>query len=173
MAALAVRRMREVQPHGPYALAGYSLGGLIAFEAARQLARDGDQVRHLVLLDTSPLALQRGLVERAVHRLRAIRHRRADRRAGDLWTLAAANHRAWERYELRPYDGPVILLRTAPDLRERGGHHLGWDKVVRGPIHVAEVPGDHLVILDDPWVEHTGRTLTAMLRSSNLEHRRT
>jgi thioesterase domain-containing protein/acyl carrier protein len=45
--------IRHVQPHGPYALGGYSLGGEIAFEMAQQLVASGEEVALLVLFDTS------------------------------------------------------------------------------------------------------------------------
>jgi thioesterase domain-containing protein len=37
MAAYYLRGVREVQPHGPYCLAGYSFGGFVVFEMAQQL----------------------------------------------------------------------------------------------------------------------------------------
>ena len=40
-------------PNGPYALAGYSLGGFIAFEMARQLLQMGKEVKMLAILDTN------------------------------------------------------------------------------------------------------------------------
>lgn len=43
--------IRRVQRRGPYSLAGYSFGGNLAFEIASRLARDGQEVRHLVMLD--------------------------------------------------------------------------------------------------------------------------
>jgi acetoacetyl-CoA synthetase len=52
MARGYVRRMREVQPSGPYALVGYSFGGLIAFEIAQQLVAAGEKIEMLCLLDT-------------------------------------------------------------------------------------------------------------------------
>jgi thioesterase domain-containing protein len=52
MAARYVGLVRKVQPQGSYLLGGWCLGGLIAFEMARQLARsDGSGVR-LFLWDT-------------------------------------------------------------------------------------------------------------------------
>jgi len=45
--------MQSMQPHGPYFLMGYSGGGLIAYEIARQLAARGESVAFLGLLDTS------------------------------------------------------------------------------------------------------------------------
>jgi acetoacetyl-CoA synthetase len=53
MAAEYLRWVRELQPHGPYMLAGYSFGGLVAYEMACMLAQAGEQVSRLVLLDTT------------------------------------------------------------------------------------------------------------------------
>ncbi len=39
-------------PNGPYALAGYSLGGTIAYEMARQLIEQGKEVKMLAVFDT-------------------------------------------------------------------------------------------------------------------------
>ena len=47
-----VEAVRRVQPHGPYALSGYSFGGLIAFEMARRLRADGEAVDLLAVFET-------------------------------------------------------------------------------------------------------------------------
>ena len=39
-------------PHGPYCLAGYSLGGIIVFEMARQLRAMGKEIKLLAAFDT-------------------------------------------------------------------------------------------------------------------------
>lgn len=52
MAALYIRAMKEVQPDGPYLLAGWSFGGLAAYEMAQQLRLAGDAVALLVMFDT-------------------------------------------------------------------------------------------------------------------------
>ncbi|MBZ5509471.1 MAG: hypothetical protein LAO78_28805, partial [Acidobacteriia bacterium] len=52
MAALYIQEIRRVQPKGPYLLGGWSIGGLIAVEMGRQLVRDGESVRSLMLFDT-------------------------------------------------------------------------------------------------------------------------
>jgi acetoacetyl-CoA synthetase len=44
--------IRSVQPEGPYALVGFSFGGLVAFEIARQLSAAGERIETLCLLDT-------------------------------------------------------------------------------------------------------------------------
>jgi len=54
MAAHYVKEMRELQPVGPYFIGGRSLGGAIAFEMARQLRAEGQEIALLALLDTYP-----------------------------------------------------------------------------------------------------------------------
>jgi acetoacetyl-CoA synthetase len=46
--------IKTIQPKGPYALIGYSFGGLVALEMSRCLLADGDKVALLALLDTYP-----------------------------------------------------------------------------------------------------------------------
>ena len=56
-AADYIAELRQVQPHGPYLLGGFSGGGLTAWEMARQLEAAGEEVSVLVLLDT-PLPMR-------------------------------------------------------------------------------------------------------------------
>jgi amino acid adenylation domain-containing protein len=51
MAAYYIEQMRQVQPQGPYALAGLSFGGIIAFEMARQLQAGRERVAPVTLFD--------------------------------------------------------------------------------------------------------------------------
>jgi thioesterase domain-containing protein len=53
--ALAARYVDELLaawPEGPYRLGGWSMGGLVAFEMARQLVERGKSIEQLVLFDT-------------------------------------------------------------------------------------------------------------------------
>ena len=52
MAARLVRMIRAVQPHGPYRLAGWSLGGTLAYEVATQLIGEDETVEFVGLLDS-------------------------------------------------------------------------------------------------------------------------
>jgi thioesterase domain-containing protein len=53
-------QIRRVQPHGPYALLGWSLGGLIAHLLAVRLRQEGEQVRLLAVLDSYPRIREAG-----------------------------------------------------------------------------------------------------------------
>ena len=77
MAEHYLEAMRSIQPEGPYFLAGYSMGGLIAYEIARKLQEAGDGVALLAMLDAQAepaeqLAAfdQGGLVLGLAHELR-------------------------------------------------------------------------------------------------------
>jgi thioesterase domain-containing protein/acyl carrier protein len=52
MVALYVRQLREIQPRGPYRLAGWSVGGLVVLEIARTLEAAGEKVAFLGILDS-------------------------------------------------------------------------------------------------------------------------
>jgi phthiocerol/phenolphthiocerol synthesis type-I polyketide synthase E len=52
MAALYVKAIRNLRPHGPYFLGGYCGGGTIAYEVAQQLRRVGEEVALLALFDS-------------------------------------------------------------------------------------------------------------------------
>ena len=44
--------LRHRQPHGPYYLAGWSSGGILAYRAAQLLLQQGEQVAQLILIDS-------------------------------------------------------------------------------------------------------------------------
>ncbi len=54
MAESHLQAIRQKQPHGPYRLAGFCNGALIAVEIARQLLQSGETVEFLGLIDPPP-----------------------------------------------------------------------------------------------------------------------
>jgi amino acid adenylation domain-containing protein len=53
MAARYIAAIQTLQPQGPYLLGGWSLGGVIAFEMAQQLQRQGHEVAVLAIIDSA------------------------------------------------------------------------------------------------------------------------
>ncbi|SEB49905.1 Acyl transferase domain-containing protein [Rhodobacter sp. 24-YEA-8] len=134
-----IAEIRQVQPSGPYLLGGFSGGGLIAWEMARQLEAEGEEVAQLVLLDT-PLPMRPGLSRRdkALIKLAELRRKgpgylaewarnRRDwerrKRAGapvgeegfHNSAIEAAFRAALPRYQMRPRQGATVLFRPALD----------------------------------------------------------
>ena len=54
LATLYNQEIRSVQPVGPYLLSGWSMGGLVAWEMAQQLRKEGEIISLLALIDTAP-----------------------------------------------------------------------------------------------------------------------
>jgi thioesterase domain-containing protein len=135
-----IAEIRQVQPHGPYLLGGFSGGGLTAYDMARQLTAAGEEVALVVLLDT-PLPGRHDLSRRDKllihwqelrrHGLRypakwltdKIRYKRAMRAKAEAGPSAehafhdaeieAAFYEALGRYRMAPWDGRVALFRPA------------------------------------------------------------
>jgi len=55
LAAVLLKDLRQVQPRGPYFLAGHSFGATLCIELARQLEAAGEEVRIVALLDPRSL----------------------------------------------------------------------------------------------------------------------
>jgi amino acid adenylation domain-containing protein len=65
MAGRYLKALHAVQPEGPYRLGGWSMGGVVAFEMARQLSTRGEEVEQLAVLDV--FAPGRGFVGGSGH----------------------------------------------------------------------------------------------------------
>ncbi|OTB09253.1 hypothetical protein M426DRAFT_7268 [Hypoxylon sp. CI-4A] len=51
MATKFIEEMKRRQPQGPYAVSGWSAGGVIAYEIVNQLTKAGEEVSHLLIID--------------------------------------------------------------------------------------------------------------------------
>ncbi|GIJ72982.1 non-ribosomal peptide synthetase [Virgisporangium ochraceum] len=113
MAAAYLDRIRTVQPTGPYHLLGWSFGGLVAHEMARQLQAAGERVGALVVLDAAPP--DRATVPRPVDPDRLVRQAmgRLDASGYDAAHVAAVirDNRmlAWT-HEFGRVDGDLLLM---------------------------------------------------------------
>jgi thioesterase domain-containing protein len=88
MAVHYVREIRGVQPEGPYYLGGYSFGGKVAFEMARQLAEQGQRTAFLGFFDTFNLPILPGPTRLEFARQRTRVHLAALKTAGVRGKLA-------------------------------------------------------------------------------------
>ncbi|PIE14235.1 MAG: polyketide synthase [Rhodobacterales bacterium] len=133
-----IAEIRQIQPHGPYLLGGFSGGGLTAYEIVHQLEAMGETVRLLVMLDT-PLPVRKPLsradrwaIQWQELRKKGLRYPlvwarnriawELSKRRGIETTEAAGQHfhnaeieaaflRALGRYEMKHWQGNAVLLR--------------------------------------------------------------
>ena len=146
MATAYLDEIRQIQPYGPYMIGGFSGGGLTAYEMARQLRAQGQEIDLLVMLDT-PLPFDPPLTRRD----KILMHKNAIRKQGAGyfvdwardrfdWELKRLQERffkapeaprttsfhneeieaafrgACELYDLRPYEGAITLYRPKLDI---------------------------------------------------------
>ncbi len=160
MAQYSLEAIRELQPHGPYSLVGFSLGGLVTLEMAQHLIASGEEVALLAMLDTYPHSSRLSRVQRA---LLSARHswRRIARRLGWLGvsppfeTIVEAprseaqlrfrdsSYRALENYEPRFYPGKIQFVRAAIPTDFPADPSAVWSGLA-SQFELKTVPGDHL-----------------------------
>ncbi|MEU0235892.1 MULTISPECIES: amino acid adenylation domain-containing protein [unclassified Streptomyces] len=207
--------IKRVQPEGPYRIGGWSFGGFVAFEMARELRRTGEAgLDQLILLDSiapdpgqRPEVAEQAMMEwffweliwvdrggsapvdripddlttddarldyiadraAAVGIVPVATARTAIRR---LFEVYKANWNALRDYTPAPEPIDLTLVKATaplPDvLRPMHGaartlHEApanGWATLTSGRVDVVEVPGDHLLLLDEPYVRSVGQAIT-------------
>jgi amino acid adenylation domain-containing protein len=189
MAAFYIKEIRALQPEGPYNIGGYSLGGLIAFEMARQLQADGQEVGVLALLDTYPgkpkstkLLLSTLLTLPRQEQLayvaqRAKRIRRGIKRRFEALFLPRPLKEvrrvfaiAEDKYKPQVYFGSATWFRaTEKGLRGVDNPTDDWSKWVTGGVEVHEISGDHGSILKEPDVAELAESLRSCLNLAEQE----
>lgn len=152
--------IRRIQPHGPYRLAGHSMGGVAAIEIARQLEIQGEQVELVILLDvTIPTSTSRHLSAAAlpgpqenkrglISRLRLYRQ---------LLTAGIVRHplgiqqevfyelglRMQNRHSLKPWSGRIISVNTRDTAHEEELRKT----LLTGDPQFVLVEGDHMSVV--------------------------
>jgi len=167
MAEFYLQAILRFQPRGPYFLAGYSLGGLVALEMARTLTTKGHSVGLLTLIDSYPdinflptgqrlrLSIQRTM-QRGLNFIRPMGTRI---RLGGLASqdeistfapafehVREAAYNALRQYKPSFYPGAVKFVRAAEVTQFPANPKAIWSHLV-GNIEVETVPGDHLGML--------------------------
>lgn len=118
MAEQYLQAIREVQPEGPYFLAGYSGGGVVAYEMARQLVGLGESVGHVIMFNSlAPHVTQTKMTR--LQKLWAVRH----------WSIAFAmdwprRHRKAKEDKLRSAEIRRILASGQPIPAEYLGRRM-------------------------------------------------
>jgi acetoacetyl-CoA synthetase len=175
----SLEALRSFQPTGPYSLVGHSFGALVAFELARRLDALGEEVELLGLIDPAisprwlpPLDRTRFHLWRLLHWVRAalreprtvlpryLRKLVARDGPGALDPAVPALERArymamWEAnvaYRPQDYAGAATLFRAQTHDVVLSVGVAEWRKVVRGGLHVEQVPGGHIEVVREPNV---------------------
>ncbi|MBJ7288412.1 non-ribosomal peptide synthetase [Williamsia sp.] len=178
MARRYVDLITAVAPHGPYLLAGHSMGGVVALEMSAQLAERGEQTRHLIAIDTSlsekliadldpedPPAADPDEIDEpevqyqpdvSVSKRQLVALVAKIPLAGRVifdpvtqWIIFyRLGGRLTDRHRLRRIDAPITVL-AAPGTRHR---RQWWQAVTSGAVDIRPVRGGHVELLHEPYV---------------------
>jgi aspartate racemase len=176
MAEHCIGNMKRVQPLGPYSLAGYCSGGLIAFEMARQLHARGEKVALLALCDSlapgfHPLEFARTvssfLLLRNVRLVQQRLYRFVLQNLGlSRWrkfrTVTEAHYWAFLSYRPQPYPGSAVLFRAA-NADDTRSPSLGWKKLARAGVEICVIPCGHSAMVKEPMVHVLADSLETYL----------
>ena len=154
--------IKKVQPTGPYQLSGYSAGGIIAVELARELLRQGEKVGLLVLFDPPshvPFWLdwfyeflyRLCLLTRLTSVVRPIRSQFIQRLFHAVFDEGLRTHTTVSReHRVAPYPGRITHFRARfsqtglVSLKPMGWF---WRKIARDGVEVHWIPGTHYGML--------------------------
>jgi amino acid adenylation domain-containing protein len=190
--------VRETQPEGPYYLAGFSLGGLLAYEMAGRLRAAGEEVAWLGVIDAAtPAASARRIQQHRISwRRRAAELTRRGiqdaarringylRRELNRWLVSArlrsskmSDEFDWRgaralatRYACLGHDAPMDLFVTDEGAADTSDDSIGWGDIHEGALRVHRVHGDHLSIVTEPDVLALANSVTESLRQARNAH---
>ncbi len=154
--------IKKVQPTGPYQLGGYSVGGIIAVELARELLRQGEKVGLLVVFDPPShvpfwldwfyAALYRlCLLTRLTSLVRPIRSKFIQRLFHAVFDEGLRTHTTVAReHRVATYPGRITHFRAS--LSQTGLVSLKpmgwfWRRIAQDGVEVHWIPGTHYGML--------------------------
>ena len=176
-----VDAIRKLQPQGPYSLGGWSFGGLAAFEIAQRLLAEGEEVRHLAIIDSGvlhSLAVMKTVLPGGVFKelrlpedelLARFRQRAStaqiipenadDKMGRQILRIFISNVHAMLDYRLKPYPSQMVLYQaTEKCLADGREPYREWIEVC-DQVDLQVVPGDHLTLIHEPHVKQLAAKL--------------
>ena len=182
--------LRAVRPTGPYQFVGICRGAHIAYEMARRLEQEGQEVALLGILDTWVVENTYSIffyLEHYAGRIVWLRRldfrnqvsfirkkaRSALKRISSLGPADGVKRKRNPLHDLyfpgpdfvpRTYNGRISVFRAHEQPRQRiRDLYLGWGRLALGGVDVHFIPGGHTSVLKEPYVEGLANELKKCL----------
>jgi thioesterase domain-containing protein len=165
VAADYVDRIRQVQPHGPYHLLGWSFGGEIAYAIATFMQRRGHVVALLALIDAGPRRLAPASIRAAQSEPRPAspfvlspflrEFGLAPETQARIQRVTEHTNRLRDTFEPEPFDGDLVFFMPARRDDQSGPADADamraiWAPLVRGEVRVYPVAASHTELMSTP-----------------------
>ena len=194
IARQSVASIRALREHGPYVLGGFCYGGVVAFETARQLAGEGEQIALLALFDTptpgypKPLRgrkrytaaiarLMRGLIRRDRDALATLATQAGQLAAKHLGLPASRSNAAGDPGQTLPtsltmreyvpqvLSAPLVHF-IAADSVVAVDRKLAWENFAGGGIQIRTVAGGHNSLFTEEHAPALAAALEEVLQAA-------
>jgi thioesterase domain-containing protein len=175
--------IKALQPHGPYVLIGYSLGGIVALEIAQRLIAAGEAIALLAMLDSYPHRTYLRLLPRSmllgrltlnrIYRATGVSVPRRDQfSSGRSITPAVSRNAEFARTALRRYQpsfyrGKIRFVRAEIGTHFPANPGLVWSHLAKG-FEVESIPCDHFGMIDTHF-DHLAQIVSRYLKEIVLE----
>lgn len=160
--------IKTLQPSGPYNLAGWSFGGVVAFEMACQLENDEHSVERLFLIDS--WAQYSKLFNDSNYFFNA--YLSSDDDSLPLSQTGLWGELLWKRmkalfaYKPTQINTQITLLKASSinaEYRDVNACDNHWQQYCNQPIATVLVAGNHETILKTPGLEHIANTISSAI----------
>jgi amino acid adenylation domain-containing protein len=159
-------------PNGPYAISGYSIGGVIAYEMVKQLKEQGKDVKLLVMFDTAiqlpthqypflKKLFRKGLRQfpKLKFRVQTLYHKPV-KTVKYLINFYKNELNTLVNKRFGGHDLPEYMVKTMDSIV----HAFYQYKIIAAPIHIDLFVADKLFFLDDPkflgWKNYANKGVT-------------
>ncbi len=176
LAGAYIRDMKGIQPEGPYCLGGYSAGGILAFEMARQLQEAGEKIGSLILLGVPYTRTFLG------HRIHSYLNKTIPKlfpethKAGfDLLRIIRSlfsdeglqiHLNCVLGYKPTSYPGKIILFEGRWASTRLFPWQKKWSEAAKGGLEIHLLPGNHDSFIRSPYVKGFAEKLKTCLDKS-------
>ena len=196
MAAHYIDEIRSVQPNGPIALLGTCLSTAVCHEMTIQLQRAGEQISLLAMVDGAPEHFEPDLSSTTKGRAKAFVSRFKEAPVGAIFHLLGNRKEElkkklelskkskqeqtlekmqrhlfllYERYDWKPHDGKVTLIRCSEfaNSPEKAWLVTSWSGLANGGLEVVDVPGHHLTLFEEPEVLGLAKQLEQCMENAS------
>ena len=169
----------SINPEGPYLFFGYSSGGNLAYHVARELESRGKKVSHIVMVDSGRKLERTPFAEEEVRKIAEefLNHESVSpyltskilrEKAYRLIQCSYAYIENSTDHHMIDADIHLVLCENSIDVhRDAAGRMLvsksAWADVTRGKFETYQGSGDHIHMLDNPYLSRNVELIRRIL----------